>query len=208
MGTRWATGPLVVSLGLAAAGCAGELDASRQACIECALREHPNPESLALAEATFRQGCKDGDAHSCSVLGVMYETGHGVVRDERRAARLFGRSCQRGNARACVSMGRMMENGKSVRRDLAGAEMMYDAACRANERQGCFELGRLHADRGEMRRAAKLLGRACDDGYALACDALGVMTQEGRGVRESPARAKSLFLRACRGGHTEACERL
>src|SRR5688572_2070680 len=84
-------------------GCAGErgLSAARQECIECALREHADPESLELASERFTNGCAEGDPRSCSVLGVMLEQGRGVPMDLPRAAELFGQACRGGNMPAC-----------------------------------------------------------------------------------------------------------
>ncbi len=207
MGTRIA---LVVCLGavaVTAGGCApAKLD--KQVCIECALRSDATTDTLPNAEARFRRGCDDGDLASCSVLGVMYEKGRGVPQDRGRAAQLFGHACRNGNPRACVSLGRMMESGASARADVNGAAMMYDTACMAGEREGCFEHGRVLSNRGELRRASELLNQACREGHAPACEMLGLMAQQGRGMAMNPRRAQKLFRRACLGGHTDACARL
>lgn len=201
---------LLLALAFSALGCASkaQLLAERQACIECALREHDSPETLPDAEAKFTRWCAEGDARSCSVLGVMFENGRGVVADPGKAARLYGRACRGGNAPACVSLGRMMEAGTAARPDPEGAIVMYEAACDAGELAGCEQLGRTLADIGRLRLAAKVLGSACKRGHAASCETLGTLVAEGRGVARSERRAQELFRRACRGGHANACARL
>lgn len=202
---RLALGWLGVSL---VGGCASPpmLAAERQVCIECALRE--NTANVADAAERFSRWCERGDARSCSVLGVMYEQGRGVERDPKRAVQLFGRACRQNNARACVSLGRMMHDGTAARPDPLGAATMFESACHQGELDGCFLLGRVLGASGEERRAAALLGETCNKGHAPSCDELGVMAQQGRGVKQSAQRAEKLFRRACRAGHVEACARL
>jgi TPR repeat protein len=197
-------------LALATVGCAmpGQVAAKRQACVECALREHPNPGTLPHAQTKFSRWCREGDARSCSVLGVMYENGSGVERDHAKAAQLYGRACRQGNARACVSLGRMMHDGTAARPDPMGAATMYESACLSGELEGCYELGRILRAAGEPRRAAKVMGQACEADHAPACETLGVMAAEGRGIKRNAARAQRLFRRACRGGQAKACTRL
>ncbi len=192
-------------------GCATStdiLEAEKQRCVECALRENPNPELLADAKRKFEGWCDQGDARSCSVLGVMYEQARGVPRDLPRAARLYGKSCRHGNARACVSLGRMMEAGTAARPDPAGAATMYEMACLKGEARGCHESGRLAAAAGLHQRAATHFRDGCKGGFAASCESLAEMTANGQGVTQSERRAKQLFRRACRGGQARACDRM
>jgi TPR repeat protein len=45
--------------------------------------------------------CDAGVAVACSNLGVMYEIGLGVPKDEAHAASLYRRACNGGMAEAC-----------------------------------------------------------------------------------------------------------
>ncbi len=197
----------------AAVGCArpGPVTAERQECVECALRQRPDstdPSTLPQAEEQFGRWCAEGDSRSCSVLGVMYEFGRGVARDEQKAVVLYTRACRDNNARACVSLGRMMELGTAARADIAGATTMYDSACRSGDQEGCVAFARMLFGEGALKRSANILKRGCRTGHAPACEALGVMAEQGRGVAKNARRAQKLFRRACKGGSTQACARL
>jgi TPR repeat protein len=102
----------------------------------------------------------------------------------------------------------MMHNGTAARPDPMGAALMYESACLSGELEGCHQLGRILGAAGEQRRAARVLKKACKAGHAAACETLGVMAEEGRGVAQSESRAQKLFRRACRGGQARACARL
>ena len=49
--------------------------------------------------------CAYGDLRACAVLGLIYETGAGGVRDLDRALELYDRACARGVEAACVRLG-------------------------------------------------------------------------------------------------------
>ena len=52
----------------------------------------------------YQYACDGGDLVACTVLGLIYETGAGGVRDRPEAARLYGRSCDRGVRAACLRL--------------------------------------------------------------------------------------------------------
>ncbi len=106
-----------------------------QRCLECALRRSANPLEVAEAYAYFSEGCEDGDARSCSVLGVMVEQGRGAPADPVRALALYRYACGRGNTDACVNVGRLVEAG-----DVAGAVAAYEVACAARHPDACQRL--------------------------------------------------------------------
>jgi len=53
--------------------------------------------------------------------------------------------------------------------------------------------------------AATLYVKACDEGDAHSCYALGTMYRIGQGVPADAPRAQTLLARGCRGGSQEAC---
>lgn len=57
-------------------------------------------------------------------------------------------------------------------------------------------------------RAAQMLERACDRGFAPSCIALSDMVEAGDGVAADADRARSLLEQACASGSTDACDRL
>jgi TPR repeat protein len=86
----------------------GGLSYNAQDCVEHALRNHPDTETVREARTAFSDACKNGEAAACSAVGVMYEVGVGVPMDTRRARELYGTACEAHNARACENLAGLM----------------------------------------------------------------------------------------------------
>jgi TPR repeat protein len=59
-----------------------------------------------LAAGWHARACEKGDASGCQALAAMYETGVGVGRDPRAAARLYEQACRGGSSHACSALHR------------------------------------------------------------------------------------------------------
>ncbi len=66
---------------------------------------HDVPDGLALLE----KGCAGGDAFGCFNLGVVYELGNEVNRDNARAAKYYRKACDRSDAEACQRLGALLK---------------------------------------------------------------------------------------------------
>lgn len=53
------------------------------------------------AQQQFAWSCGHGDAYGCTNLGYLYQSGHGVRRDRRRAVELFRQGCSGGDPNGC-----------------------------------------------------------------------------------------------------------
>jgi hypothetical protein len=122
------------------------------------------PASGQSAERLYREACDGGDAVSCNVFGIMYETGDGVPLDAARAASLYERACVLGAFAGCVNLGLLHEAGTGADQDLSRARLLYAMACQGGEPLGCERLEALAAvsvaepapaaRRGRVRHAA------------------------------------------------------
>ena len=193
---KWAA-PAVLGL-LAVAGLTGAVVMS--------LRPAP---CVVGSEPSCRVRCEGGEAASCHALGLMYEQGVGVGRDEARAATLFGLACDAGHGAACRALGSMREQGRGGARDDAEARRRQEQACKLDDMQGCNALAIL-LDSGlggppDRTRAVQLYQRACDRGYPNGCANLGALYERGEVVERDESRARSLYERACSEGTSSAC---
>ncbi len=82
-----------------------------QECVEHALRNQPEPETVREAAVAFTSACTKGEVASCSVLGVMYELGAGFPASTPRALALYGAACEAHNVRACENRDRLLRFG-------------------------------------------------------------------------------------------------
>lgn len=156
--------------------------------------------------------CNRGNAGSCHALGMMYENGTGLPRDEIRAAGFYGAACVRGHAVACHALGTMREKGKGGELSVTEAARMYEASCEGGSAQGCNGLARMYDEGKGMpkddARAAELFRKSCDGGYATGCSNLGRKIEKGEGLPKDAVAARVLYEKACDMGSAPGCGNL
>ncbi len=85
---------------------------------------------------------------------------------------------------------------------LASPDSPEPAACTPASPESCVPSALRESD---PAKKAGLLRIACDGGNAEACNRLGVLHFEGRGVPRDPARGLELYRKACDGGEAWGC---
>jgi TPR repeat protein len=176
-----------------------------QSCVESALRRGPDSSVMPMAFKSFAADCKAGDSVGCSALGVMYEGGLGVARDEVQAKRLFWQACQAGNVQGCVNFGSMLASGRGGARDVDTAARMLGKACAQGDARGCGQLASMYLNGvGDPVQAGHLFQIACQAGDAEACFELAKLNDHGALGNDS-LRAMRYYESGCRGGHQPAC---
>lgn len=211
----WVVAWSVMSSSGSVAGCGGialrgaSLDEAHQTCIENALRRAPDEALIRVARPRFEASCREGEAASCSALGLMHELGLGVAPSPERAVALYERACTADNPRACVNLGRALERGHGAPRDASRATQLFGAACDRGEMSGCAVLGRElatspNAKKADRHRGRQLLSQACDAKETTACVDLGDVLS----MAEEPHEALVAYTRACLGGDAIACRRM
>jgi serine/threonine-protein kinase len=156
--------------------------------------------------------CDRGNAESCHLLGMMYENGAELPRDESRAAAFYGAACARGHAVACHALGSLREEGKWSEADAPDAVRLYRLSCDGGSAQGCNGLGRMYnVGMGvpkDPARAAELFRKSCDGGYASGCSNLGITIEKGEGLPRDLGAARALYEKACDMGSASGCGNL
>ena len=76
----------------------------------------------------YRMSADAGDAEAMLNLGVMYENGRGVPKDEAEAVRWYRKSADAGDTKAMLNLGRAYENGQGVPKDAAEAILWFHKA--------------------------------------------------------------------------------
>lgn len=101
-------------------------------------------EKFDLAKNSYEMGCNGKVESSCTRLGEIYENGHGVKIDLKKAKDLYEQSCydeekllESKNGISCAFLGAMYENGKGVASNLAKAKELYGKACDDGYQQAC-----------------------------------------------------------------------
>lgn len=169
------------------------------------------------AASYFDRACSGHDADGCVFLARAYGSGLGVPKSEERAAKLMGQAvalheqaCRSGDRRACSRLFAIFATGDGVAREPSRATRFAERACLLGDQPACLPAGRwyLTGESGERdaKRAVDLLERACEGkGSGPGCCALATTYASGTGVVANPARAGSLFQKACSLGEGHAC---
>ena len=123
--------------------------------------------------------CDAGASDRCRRLGVTYQFGNFVEKDEKKALAYYELACKLGNASACVSAGQIYEYHHGVEKDDARAAAFYKQSCELGYSPGCANFAiMLENGRGlpkDLAKATALYDKACKEGAGLACDRLGVL---------------------------------
>lgn len=84
---------------------------------------------------------------SCVNLGILYQSGEGMPRDEAKAAELFDKACDDGHAIGCSNAGSAYMGGRGVRKDAIKGVGYYVRGCDmdiVDSWLACLNLARLY----------------------------------------------------------------
>lgn len=95
----------------------------------------------AAAVTLWQQACNNGVFYRCTFLGLLYEKGVLVAKDDARAASFYKQACIGGHALGCAKLANLYEHGRGVAKDVARAAVLYQQACSGGYAEGCFYLG-------------------------------------------------------------------
>ncbi len=114
---------------------------------------------LPLAFQEFQTAAKQGHADSQYNLGLMYEQGIGVGKDESQAVAWYRESAAQGNSAAQFNLGVLYENGRGTKVDFAEANKWYRSASVQGDALAIGNLGMLYV-RGDGVPQNKVAGVA------------------------------------------------
>jgi hypothetical protein len=172
---------------------------------------HPN-ERGRIGEL-WQRGCTGGDVDGCTRLAVAFVRGdHGIPPNTGEARELLEAGCRAEHWAACAHLGELEEKGIGRRPNPGRARELYTRACERRSGLACYRLGAIERDRrgrSDAEMVVDYFRRACDSGeIPIACGALAVAYDTGRGVEQDHAQAEPLYHMACDGGHPDSCMRL
>ena len=121
-----------------------------------ALGQNPDPIT------GIRLQAEQGDAFAQYNLGLRYDIGEGVLKDDAEAVRWYRLSADQGNASAQNNLGLRYDNGEGVLKDSVLAHMWFNIAGANGSETARESRDNLERDmtRDEITRATEL-ARAC-----------------------------------------------
>ncbi len=115
--------------------------------------------NIPLAFKEFSAAAEAGHADSQFNLGIMYEQGIGVSKDEKQAIVWYRKSAVQGNALAQFNLAVLYENGRGTAVDFAQAHEWYREASAQGDPLAIGNLGMLYV-RGQGVKENKVAGVA------------------------------------------------
>jgi hypothetical protein len=145
------------------------------------------PQSDERALALSRRACDQGAALACSNLGALLAEGVGGAAPKGAPGeepggpmlRLFRKACEAGVPEGCANLGTAHAGGTLAVRDVRLAARELRRGCEQGLGLACQRLASLVEERRELApdlAPAALRARACQDGIAPACAAVGQRT--------------------------------
>lgn len=166
----------------------------------------------ATALKNFRPLAFEGNADAQYGLGVLYDTGSGVLVDSSEASEWYLRAAEQGHLEAQSRLGVMYANGYGIPQNSPEAAKWYRRAGERGDAQAQTNLAGMYKD-GEgvpqnNAEAAKWYLRAAEQGVAEAQFHAGGMLLLGRGVKENHTEAVRLIRLSAQQGHALALNQL
>lgn len=118
-----------------------------------------NDNNMSLAFKEFLAAAKSGHPDSQFNVGLMYENGIGVVKDEKEAVVWYGIAAQHGFSNAQFNLAVLYENGRGTKVDYTKARDWYRQASSQGDALAIGNLGMLYV-RGQGVKQNKVLGIA------------------------------------------------
>ncbi|CAN5878401.1 hypothetical protein BH11MYX3_BH11MYX3_26370 [soil metagenome] len=159
--------------------------------------------------ALFQRACDLGSEGGCSNAAVGYLLGEGVPKDLERARKMLTETCDRDDATGCRNLAVMYRDGQGVAVDAAKVLVLLSKACELgnHEEAGACSVAGAKLVETDTPRALKYFEKACslDPSFCLN---LGVANASGMGMAKDPAKARTLYDKACTAGNASACNNL
>ena len=172
----------------------------------CPLCREPVLVSDHLQLARIRRHVENDVPEAVLSLGHLYREGgqYGIVRNEKKAAKIFKRAAELGSLDAMNSLSIMYFHGEGVKVDKEKSWRLLRRAADGGQVQSQFSLASRLYHKGEHEEHIHYVSLAAEQGFTDAMYCLGGCYAEGDGVPQDLDQAKLWFARAGAKGHEAA----
>ncbi|PCK32653.1 tetratricopeptide repeat protein [Pseudoalteromonas piscicida] len=141
-------------------------------------------------------------------LGVMYEGGYGVIKNQRKAAELYKKAVKLGEADAMFALAVMYDEGRGVKKDRSKYVELMQRAANKNMPAAQFNVALMYSNGDgvpqDYRHALNWYEKAAANNYTLAMFNLALMYFQGLGVEKNIERSYVWNTLAEFNGYAEA----
>ena len=143
-----------------------------------------------------------------SFLGGAYREGRlGLVKSDKKAAKIWKRAVELGDVDAMVGLGLLYELGSGVKLDKKKAERLYRAAADRGDAVAQYNLGLLQYNDEEVenhKEALRNFKRSAEQGYTDAMYMVGCCYENGDGAEADLDEARRWYELAAPKGNKYA----
>jgi TPR repeat protein len=158
--------------------------------------------------AEYRKAAEQGNAAAQFNLGLCYDNGEGVVKDEVEAVKWYRKAAEQGLAQAQSNLGLRYASGEGVAKDEVEAAKWYRKAAEQGHTQAQSNLGVCYAyGQGVLKNkaeAVKWYRKAAEKGLDSAQLNLGGCYFRGEGVEKDKVEAVKWFRKSAEQGLASA----
>ena len=165
-------------------------------------------EQYAQALPLFREAAEAGNGEAAFYLGLMYDHGQGVPKDDAQVVSWYRKAAEAGHATSMANLGFMYRHGQGgLPKDDAQAVIWYRKAAEAGDATGMADLGFMyrHGQGGLPKDDAQAVSwyrTAAEAGDKLGMTDLGFMYENGLGgLPKDDAQAVSWYRKAADAGN-------
>lgn len=158
--------------------------------------------------------CKDGEARSCHMLGMIYYYGKGVEKNTETAIEYWQKACKGEYSGGCFEAGVYYEQDKGkTQENLQMASDFYEKGCKLGQNEACHNLMIL-IEKKEFKPKSpdtltKVYQYSCDNKDYVSCAELGYLYTYGKGgLPEDYVKAIELATLACEHDIPIGCNNL
>lgn len=159
------------------------------------------------AVAAYRRAADKGSTAAMVALGLLYESGAGVAKDDAQARALFQRAGAAGNSIGVADLA-ALGNATGAALDPAQERAMLTNAAEANSADAQYQLGLMYANGvggpKDDFAARSWFEKAAAQGNADALDWMGSFAASGRGGPRDVNAAKDYYAKAAALGNDDA----
>lgn len=160
------------------------------------------------AAICYEKGANLGYAGCQNGLGLAYEYGRGVTKDEQKAVYWYQKAADQDHKYACYNLGYAYRYGAGIEKDYEKALFYFEKAANQNHSEAQYSLGYMYK-RGigitrDFEKGLHWLKLAADNDHADACYEMGHSYYHGYGVEIDDTISFSYFLKSAELGNTDS----
>lgn len=141
-------------------------------------------------------------------LSLMYRNGDGVQVDQNKSIEWLRKAAENGHIKAMNDLATLYLNGQGLNRNINNAKYWYLKSAKLGSSESAFSLGMIFISEGKYEDALPSLIYASDLGNENAMYNLGLMYENGVGVKADNKISFSWYQKAVKNGSNEAVQKL